>query len=191
MLRFITDWHPSIALLHRGNAEGEIGAEQQCNRRAVRSQTQPIIVLLAGIDDENESVYIQKWKISHDVRILVLHSPTNKSSLNHQPEVAIGWLRGSSSSTWTSWYSTKTFLPTALKGCSLSLKDIMCLSETRYPTFQRRNIFASVTSLRLCKDTKDAQKRTRRFLDVVVYGIWIIYYPSCTPPFNTLTTFYE
>jgi hypothetical protein len=103
VLRLITHWHPSIVLLRRGNAEGEIGAtaptnsqtrlwarlssramqpaEQQCDRRAVRSQTQSIVVLLVGIDDKNDSAYIQKSKISHDIRILVLHSPTNKSSI--------------------------------------------------------------------------------------------------------------
>ena len=49
---------------------------------------------------------------------------------------------------------------------SPSLKDALCLSETRYPTFQRRDIFASLASLRLWKDAKDAQRRTGRFPDV-------------------------
>ena len=39
------------------------------------------------------------------------------------------------------------------------------LSETRYPTLQRRNIFTSLTSLRLWKDDKDAKRRTGRFPD--------------------------
>ena len=53
----------------------------------------------------------------------------------------------------------------ALERCSPSLKDVLCLSETRYPTFQRRDIFASLASLRLWKDAKDAQRRTGRFPD--------------------------
>jgi len=103
VLRFATHRHRTIVLLRRRNAEGEIGgtvqtnlqtrlwarlspqtmqpAEQQRDRRAVRSQTHLIVGLLAGIDNENQSPYVQESTTSHNFRILVLLSPTNRSSI--------------------------------------------------------------------------------------------------------------
>ena len=42
---------------------------------------------------------------------------------------------------------------------------MLCLSKTRYPTFQRRDIFTSLASLHLWKDAKDTQRQTGHFPD--------------------------